>query len=159
MTYEYFSDLRIKIDLDRETISEKVSKHFLGLIDEVNEIETDCKKNEFKNEDVLAKIIENEEIKLSEFKKDLDVLKIDFNAWNDLKMESNNHVTKFKRKIKNLEMELFPDNDYTYEQLDFDEIFIKAKILRTSIKQRNYEKFGSFHLNTNQLRSSVKLKD
>lgn len=38
MIYKYFSVLRNKIDVDRETIKSKIDEHYLGLIDEVNKI-------------------------------------------------------------------------------------------------------------------------
>ena len=129
---EYFSELRNKIDLDREITKNNVDKHYLGLIDEVNKIEIDCKKNEIK-EIEYHNVIEHEETKLSKLKEDLDALKIDTKMWSDLQIESDNDVKLVKRIIRDFERELLSFNDYTYESAGLDEFMERAKIIRISV--------------------------
>ena len=41
--YEYFLELRNKIDIEREVSKELIDRHYLGLIEEVDKIEAECK--------------------------------------------------------------------------------------------------------------------
>lgn len=148
MIFEYFSEIRNKIDIDRETIKGKIDNHYLGLIDELKIIEADQIKTELKNIDDFVNEVNKAEIHLAEFKKELDVPKFDTKKWSDIRFESNNQIAGIKRKINDLENELLSNKRFTYENNDFDnENLNKAKIIQTVMKRKeNFEEFGSFHV-------------
>ena len=45
--HEYFSKIRKKIDVDRELSKALIDSHYLGLIAEIEKIESECKKRHF----------------------------------------------------------------------------------------------------------------
>lgn len=105
------------------------------------------KEIELENNDEFVSVISEAEIKLAEFKNDLDIPKIDFKKWNDIKFESDNQVAGIKRKITDLENELLSNKRFVYENnknLD-TENWNKAKILHENIKRKEkFVEFGSF---------------
>lgn len=152
MIYEYFSDLRNKINIDRETIKYKIDEHYLGLIDEVKLIEDDhIFKNNYvlvENNKVFVSVIDRAEIQLAEFKKELDIPKIDFGKWENIQFESNHQIAQIKHKITDFENELLANKRYTFESNDFDKVNLKAKITyKVFIRRDNFmEDYGSFHV-------------
>ena len=70
--HEYFLELRNEIDIDRETAKVSIDIHFLGLIDEVEQIEAECKgKSGGLGKDIDIKKFE---IDFEKLRKDLDKL-------------------------------------------------------------------------------------
>ena len=81
----HFTELRNEIDIEREHCKEIVDTHFLGLIDEVYQIEAESKKKSertelligIENSSQLEKELEEYDEKFRLLKEDLDELKID----------------------------------------------------------------------------------
>lgn len=128
--WEYFTDLRNKVDIDREIKKSKIDEHYLGLIDELNNIEVKCKNNELEDREHYTKIIEKAEKKLTKFQTDLDALKNDIKKWIDIQKESNQQIDIFKTKINDFQCELLMNKRYTYKSEDFEQYQInKSQII------------------------------
>ena len=78
----HFSKLRNEIDIEREVAKEIIDKHFLELIEEVDEMEAECKEKaeleKGSQSEISIDVFEN---KFKSFKKELDLLKIDMEHW------------------------------------------------------------------------------
>ena len=94
--YEYFAELRNKIDINREVIRLAISEHYLKLIDEVEAIEARCmSKSTYVN-----KSIDEEVKKLDETFKKFDLDKLELDNWKNIRSESNHQVIKSNEMIQ-----------------------------------------------------------
>jgi hypothetical protein len=74
--HEYFSQLKNKIDLTKEQYIEMIEEKYDLIIQEVIQLENECKLNAKNKVNDLAKLIEEMEIKLNKRNESLKILKL-----------------------------------------------------------------------------------
>ena len=112
-TYEYFSNLRNEIDIDREVVKLKVDQHYLKLIEEVNAIEAKCKEESSDTKKSTDQEVKQLEEKLQSFRR--DQLKLDFKKWENIQKESNFEAKKLDEMIEKFKNELLLGQSFVLE--------------------------------------------
>ena len=108
---DHFSKLRNEIDIEREVAKEIIDRHFLELIEEVDEMEAECKEKaeleKGSQSEISIDVFVN---KFKSFKKELDLLNIDMEHWDNVKVNSDEQIYELKGFIKERELKLLLDN-------------------------------------------------
>lgn len=115
--YEYFSNLRNEIDIDRERFKALIDIHYLNLIDEVNNFEEECRKKnkDYKNEKIIEEIAYYED-GFKEFKKDLSVLfKNGVKKCDEVKAESEDKIIRLNQTLRVIQNTLLSNQLYLFE--------------------------------------------
>ena len=143
---DHFSKLRNEIDIEREVAKEIIDKHFLELIEEVDEMEEECKEKaeleKGSQSEISIDVFVN---KFKSFKKELDLLKIDMEHWDNVKVNSDEQIYGLKRFIKERERELLLNNSQRLHnnlRIEILEVISKVKIetekVRIFFKKSNH---------------------
>jgi len=113
--HEYFSELRNKIDIEREVVKLKIDEHYLKLIDEVNDIEEKCTSKSANSDKLIEDEVEKFEEKLESFRVEFDKLEIDFDKWESVREKSNYQLKELDEKILKFKNDLLLKHIYTFE--------------------------------------------
>jgi aspartate 1-decarboxylase len=119
--YDYFAELRNKVDLHREELFKEINERADEIIKQLKEKEEKCKSNSNNLEKMNLNKLKDEE--LATFKHKLRIAEINQNELNDLLLKINEHVKTIQNENKKYKKDL---------------------LINESIEFKNHEKSSSF---------------
>ena len=134
---EHFLELRNQIDLERELSKEKIDDHFDKLIKQLDEIEKDNKsKNSDENHEETIKQFESDFKKL---KDEINIPKIDYSKWNEIKAESKDKIREINLLLENYKIEILGNQKITFQSIqdELGDLLDENTIEKTSVCLRS----------------------
>ena len=129
MIYDYFFNIRNKVDLHRERLIEEINERSNDIINELNMLEKECKLNAAK----LNKISNLKSIDLSLWKSQLRMPDINLNKINNLYDNINTIIKEIQSDMENYKNDLLMDRNIEFSPLN-NNLFGKLKIKCNDIK-------------------------
>jgi WD40 repeat protein len=128
--YEYFRDLRNKVDLHREELKKEVDDKSDELIEQLNEKEQKCKSNFTKLKKIDLKKLKNH---MPQWRQNLRTANIDQNKLNDLLSKLIEHSNNIKDDCKIYKRKLIRNESFEFEKFENINLFGKLVIKRHSL--------------------------
>ncbi len=147
---EYFSKLKNKIDLTKEEYIQMIEEHYEIIINEVIELEKECKLNAKNKVNNLAKLIEeteyilnkwNESLKLPDFTRD--------NEWKSIRFDAAKEIKRIEDEIEKCQDDLLLNRVYEFlpipviDENNFGNFYVRnVDVGNISMLVDNFSKLG-----------------
>jgi hypothetical protein len=113
--HEYFSQLKNKIDLTKEQYIEMIEEKYDLIIQEVIQLENECKLNAKNKVNDLAKLIEEMEIKLNKRNESLKILNFSKNnEWKSMRFDAAKEIKRIEDEIEKYQDNVLLNKDYEF---------------------------------------------
>ena len=134
---EYFLELRLQIDLERELSKEKIDDHFDELIKQLDEIEKDNKSK--KSDENHEETIKQFESYLKKLKDEINIPKIDYSKWNKIMSESIDKIGELNLLLENYKNEILGNQKITFQSIqdELGDLLDENTIEKTSVCLRS----------------------
>jgi WD40 repeat protein len=119
--YDYFAELRNKVDLHREELIKKINEKADEIIKQLKEKEDKCKSNSKNRQKINLNELKDEE--LATFKHKLRILEINQNELNDLLSKMNEHVKIIQNETKKYKNDLLMNESIVFKKHEKSSLF------------------------------------
>jgi hypothetical protein len=124
--YEYFEDIKRKVDLRREVLKEGIDTYSDDTIKSINKAQMTCQKLA-KEVNKLSKDFDDSKIKLNELISQFDSFKISDQKFQDIKENVSDLKEEFKQMLSKYKSSLINDKEYVFrfEDVPISNVFGK----------------------------------
>ena len=120
--YEYFEDIKRKVDLRREDLKERIDKYSDETIESINIAQSNCQKLA-KDVSKLSKDFDDSKMKLDEQIKQFDTFKISEQKFQEIKENVTDLKNKFNEMLTEFKSSLINDKVYNFR---FEEVQVSS---------------------------------
>ena len=120
--YEYFEDIKRKVDLRREYLKERIDKYSDETIESINIAQSNCQKLA-KDVSKLSKDFDDSKMKLDEQIKQFDTFKISEQKFQEIKENVTDLKNKFNEMLTEFKSSLINDKVYNFR---FEEVQVSS---------------------------------
>lgn len=162
---EYFSNLKIEIDLKREIYLKLINENFDRVMKELEEAEAKCKQNYTEIETNLNESVKSSKVKLNNWLRSLRVPDLSKDAeWKQLKQKIEKELDKTNYLIQKYQNELLLNKDYDFrakpvsEENNFGDLLINDYVFADENRlegtiRLDIEDFSQFKYSTSYVHS------
>jgi len=148
--HEFFSDLKNEIDQKKEEYVEKIEEKYETIMNQVLELEKECKAKTKKEANDLEKIIQEVDDTLKKWNESLNQLNFSKDdEWKSMRFDAAKQVEKLEDEMEKLKNDLLLNKDYEFIPID-----IKDETLFGNFQVSNFE-IGKINMILNNF-SSIK---
>ncbi len=131
--YDYFAEIRNKIDLHREESMQEIQKQSDALLKELNDLEDKCKVNQTRLEPLCFDVIKNKEV--VEIKDSLRKPDISEQELDQLLVKMKSNIKDVQDKIDAYRENLTLNNDIVFYKGDEEGIYFGALVIANTLKE------------------------
>lgn len=113
--YNYFAELKTKIELERENTKDKIDDHFDLLIKEIHELENQCKQMKIVQQH--EEVIEKFQSDLNRLNEEINIPKVNEAKWARIKFEASEKISETNLIIENYQNELLRNQSFSIKTI------------------------------------------